>query len=271
MRKSISVRKSQLDDQRVLCCRSNPNGHRKHSVEDIRSGIGLRRDDPALRSTPVALSGKGLDRAHRKALADNSLRESSPSGGAIGHQYRPRVTFGNCSVHDHLLDLVWQLKKANEVADRRATSAKTIGHNLMGLTKILQQDCDGAGDFNGVQVLPDHVLNEPKFKSLTFISVTNQRWYLRESGSLGGPPATFPSDQLIATTGQGSNNDRLNEPAGLNRSNEGSQRVGVDFAPWLVSVWPDCVNRHPFETRSTGVRSARLAKEGIQSSAEPGI
>ena len=58
--------------------------------------------------------------------------------------------------------------------------------------------------------------------------VADDRRHLLEPGLLRGAPAALAGDQLVAAVGEGADEQRLDDAAGLDRGGQGGERLGVE-------------------------------------------
>ncbi len=94
-----------------------------------------------------------------------------------------------------------------------------------------------------VEVLADHVLDQRRLQPLGLRLVADDRRHLLEPGLLGGAPAALAGDQLVAAVGEGADQQRLDDAAGLDRGGQGGQRLGVELGPRLAGVGFDQADR----------------------------
>ena len=71
-----------------------------------------------------------------------------------------------------------------------------------------------------VEVLADHVLDQRRLQALGLGLVADDRRHLLQAGLLGGAPAALAGDQLVAAVGEGADEQRLDDAAGLDRGGE---------------------------------------------------
>ena len=130
--------------------------------------------------------------------------------------------------------LVGKLEQADQVGDRRAAATDAAGELLFGQAELLDQGGAGLRLLDRVEVLADHVLDQRRLQPLGFGLIADDGRDLLQAGLLGGAPAALAGDQLVAAVGEGTDEQRLDDAAGLDRGGQGGQRVGVEMGPRLV-------------------------------------
>ena len=99
--------------------------------------------------------------------------------------------------------------------------------------EVADQGVAGAGLLDRVEVLADHVLDQRRLQPLGLLLVADHRRHLLDPGLLGGAPAALAGDQLVAAVGEGADEQRLNDAAGLDRGGQRRQRLLVELGPRL--------------------------------------
>ena len=75
------------------------------------------------------------------------------------------------------------------------------------------------------------------------LGVADDRRHLLQPRLLGGAPAALAGDQLVAAVGEGADQQRLDDAAGLDRGGEAGERLGVEVGARLVRVRLDQLDR----------------------------
>ena len=90
--------------------------------------------------------------------------------------------------------------------------------------EVLDQGGAGPRLLDRVEVLADHVLDQRRLQPLGLGLVADDRRHLLQARLLGGAPAALAGDQLVAAVGEGADQQRLDDAAGLDR---GGQRASA--------------------------------------------
>ena len=153
---------------------------------------------------------------------------------AAGPEQGLAVALAELAGLEQLQRLVGQLEQADQVGDGGAAAADPARQLLFGQAELLDQGGAGARLLDRVEVLADHVLDQRRLQALGFGLVADDRRHLLQPGLLGGAPAALAGDQLVAAVGEGADEQRLDDAAGLDRGGQGGQRLRVEVGPRLV-------------------------------------
>ena len=138
--------------------------------------------------------------------------------------------------------VVGQLEEPDQVRDRRPAAPDAAGELLFGEPEVLDQRRAGARLVDRIEVLADDVLDQRHLQPLGPLGLADDRRHLLEAGLLGRAPAALAGDQLVAAVGEGADEQRLDDAAGLDRRRQAAERLGVEALARLVRVRLDQVD-----------------------------
>src|SRR5690349_16898580 len=98
---------------------------------------------------------------------------------------------------------------------------------------ISREPIQGMRDLNRAEIFTLDVLYQSDFKKVVCGKIPNNSRNCLKIRQLGGPPAPFPSDQLITVTCP-LNNKRLNDAIGSDRFGKFVQARGIKYRSWLL-------------------------------------
>jgi hypothetical protein len=148
------------------------------------------------------------------------------------------------------------LEEAKGIRDDRSALADAPRHLVVGKTEVLDELLIGAGLVQRVQILPLQVLDEGLLQTR---DVVDDPEHGRDGGEAGSPSSTiaaFSGDDLVLARSGLSHEDRLEDPDGLDRVDEGSERLFVELLSRLVRVRLDLVERKLDQIRGGRTGSA---------------
>src|SRR5260370_22088763 len=95
--------------------------------------------------------------------------------------------------------------------------------------------------FDRIQVGALDILDQGGFKDLLVVEIDNVHGDFTDTGSLGGPQASFARNQLIAITDR-THNQRLQNAVGANAFRKRRKLVVVEHLSWLMRIMIDPSN-----------------------------
>ena len=114
---------------------------------------------------------------------------------------------------------------------------------LLGEAELLNQRRAGPGLVDRVEVLPHDVLDQRRLQPLCLVRPADDRGDGREPGFAGRAPAPLAGDELVATVGQGPNDQRLHDARVGDRGGQAFDRLGVDARPRLARIGANQIDR----------------------------
>ena len=168
---------------------------------------------------------------------DGVAGEAAADVVAAGAEQGPAVALAELAGLEQLQRLVGKLEQADQVGDGGAAAADAARQLLFGQPQLLDQGRAGLRLLDRVEVLADHVLDQRRLQPLGLGLVADDRRHLLEARLLRGAPAALAGDQLVAAVGEGADQQRLDDAAGLDRGGEGGEGLGVELGPRLARGW----------------------------------
>jgi hypothetical protein len=109
------------------------------------------------------------------------------------------------AVFDEGRDLIGQFQQAQQVGDGGARTADRVGRLLVRDAEFADEAFEGARLFERVEVFALDVLDERHRNGRFIRHAPDDGRYRGQAGNLGGPPAAFAGDDLVALrlTGRG--------------------------------------------------------------------
>ena len=199
-------------------------------------GVGVDRGSPRPRFWLASQPNPLLGLADRPAAAGGVAGEAAADVVAGGAEEGLAVALAEVAGLEQLQRLVGELEQADQVGDGGAAAADAAGQLLFGQAELLDQGGAGLRLLDRVEVLADHVLDQRRLQPLGLGLVADDRRHLLEPRLLGGAPAALAGDQLVAAVGEGADQQRLDDAAGLDRGGERRQRLRVEVGPRLRGV-----------------------------------
>ena len=168
----------------------------------------------------------------------------------------PGVAGGEQTVHDHLLDAIWEVEQPEAVGDSRSTPAHPDSHLMLGEAELIHQPMEGGGLLQGVQVIAMEVLDDRLFQGVAVLGLPHHRGHHGQTCSSGSPPTPFTGHELI-TPASLPEQEGLEYPHLLDGSSQLSHALVVEHPTGLVAVRLDVGHRHHLEPDVRGRRFGR--------------
>jgi hypothetical protein len=181
----------------------------------IRVNRRNRRRGPRLH----AASGEAFDLADTHAAAGNTPCELEALFGICNGQKGAAMPGREAAFFDQVLDHGFELQKAQRVGDCGAVFSGALGDVLLGEVEFVGETLKGARLFDRIQVLALQVFDERHLERDFLGDLANDDGNARERRPLGGAPAAFTGDQLVAKPNP-PDYERLDDTAGTNRPGE---------------------------------------------------
>ena len=147
---------------------------------------------------------------------------------------------------------------------------------LLGMAIIGDQPPVAVRFLDRVEVAALDILQQGDFESLGIVEIANDDRYLVEPSALRRPPAPLAGDDLVAMAVR-PDDDRLDQPALLDRGCKLLQRLLVEITAGLVEMRLDRGDRHHLDAAARRLGAPRhrgllsdLAEQGGEAAAEAG-
>jgi hypothetical protein len=166
---------------------------------------------------------------------DGALSEAVDGFGRIEGHESFGVSEGELGGLDELEDIFGKLQEAEEIGDRGAILAGTLGHLLLCEAKVACEALIGAGLLDWVEVFTLEIFNNGDFHRLLVGDLADDGrngWF---AGTLGGEPAALSGDELEAS-GLLANGDGLDDTGDLDGIGKLGKGDFIEVRPGLVGI-----------------------------------
>jgi hypothetical protein len=130
-----------------------------------------------------------------------------------------------------------QLEQAQQVGGGRAGAPDGVGGLLVGHAELVDEALDAGGLFEGLRS-SRWMFSIRDMASAASSGISRTRQGTSQAGDLGGTPAAFAGDDLVAFGvkhgADGAHQDRLHHALGLDRGGQLFERARVHAGAWLV-------------------------------------
>ena len=133
--------------------------------------------------------------AHIQSPAHHGLGQSRR---IIGPQQGAPMAGAELVGIDQFLDPVRQVEQTQRVSHMRAAFAQTFGQPFLGVGELIHQDAVAFGFVERRKILSLQIFDHGDFQGLLVVQLPLDDRHFVELGQLGGPPAPFPGDDLVA-------------------------------------------------------------------------
>ena len=133
------------------------------------------------------------------------------------------------------LDVGVQIQQPQQVGHRGAGLADGLRDLLVGQLELVQQPVQGAGLLQWIEVGPLDVLDQADGDRGGLVDLADDHRDIGEPSLLGGPPAPFTGDDLVAVVAERPHHDGLDHALDGDRVRQLAQGVGVEVAARLIA------------------------------------
>ncbi len=160
-----------------------------------------------------------LDLANAHAAAGDATGEFDPNLWLSDRKQCPSVAGGKAALFEQVLNRLFEFQKADGVGDGGAVLTGALGDLLLCEAELIREALEGVGLLDRVQVLALEVFDERHLERDFLGNVANDDGNARECGPLGGAPAAFTGNQLVAKT-HPADDERLHDSARTDRARQ---------------------------------------------------
>src|SRR5215813_3663207 len=182
---------------------------------------------------PFGLFSESLDLSNREPALNDLDGDGFLSLHRADRQKRSRVSHRELVVFDQLLDLGWKFEQPQGIGDAGSFFPDPASDLLLGYTELLDQTSECVGLLDGVQLLALDVFDQRHLQHVLVSDGLDDAWNLLQAGSLRGPPAPLPGNDLEPLT-LSSDHQRLNDPARLYGGRQFIHRFVVERGARLI-------------------------------------
>src|SRR5690349_14001959 len=150
-------------------------------------------------------------------------------------EQRARVAHREPSAPEIGLNLLRKPQQPEAVRDRRAILPDSLGQLLLSPRELRQKLLIGLRRFDRVEILAQQVLDERELDALGVGGLSHDRGDPIEPGLARRAPPPLPRDELVRTS-DSPNDDRLDDPRGLDRRRKLVERREVEDLSRLMRI-----------------------------------
>ena len=158
-----------------------------------------------------------------RAPGERSCARAGASLVVRHREHRARMTLGQLAPLDHPEDVVGELEQPQTVRDGRLRRADALGDVAQREVELVDEHGEGARLFDRRQLLARDVLDQPEQERVAIGRVPNERRQRLQVRLARRPPAPLARDELVATRGAWTQDDRLDDPLRPDRLGERAQ------------------------------------------------
>ena len=147
------------------------------------------------------------------------------------------------AVLEQLLDVGFQAHQAQQVGHHGAGFTHRVSHLLVGKTEFFLQAAQGDGLFHGIEVFPLDVLDQRHGDGGFVGHLADYRRDGVQLGHLGGTPAAFTGNDLVALFAERAHHDGLHDPLGTDGLGQLFQGIRGHVTARLVTTAFHAVHR----------------------------
>jgi hypothetical protein len=187
------------------------------TLELFKGGLGIwigREDSGRTRTDARSARRKAFDLADGHATLGNTASEAEASLRIVDCEERSRVAGGEATFLEEFLNRRFEFQEADGVRDGGSILSGAFGYLFLGELEFVDKALEGMGLLDWVQILALKIFDQRHFKCQVLRNVAKDNRNTVHIGTLGGTPATFAGDELVAIR-DFADDERLNDSTGL--------------------------------------------------------
>lgn len=151
------------------------------------------------------------------------------------------MTRSDASFLDQILDRSLKLQEPNRICDGGTVLASALCNLFLREGEVLDQMLESARLLHRIQIFALEIFHEGHLDGPLLGNFADYDGNAAECGSLGRAPAPFAGDELVTRT-NAPNDERLNNPAGVNGTSEFVEAFLAEMGAGLIRARVNQVN-----------------------------
>ncbi len=207
-------------------------------ILDVGGGAG---DFRRLGGFGGALEDEALEVADGKVLGDGHFGEPLLLGHIGDGDEELGMAHGEAAVVDHISDWLGEVEQAQVMGDGAAVFAHAKGEFVLGEAELFHEGAVALGAFDGVEIFPLDVFDEGHLGLGVAIDIADDGGDVGVTGKLGGEPAAFAGDELVAPF-HNSDDDGLDHARSFHAGSQFGDGGFLDGFAGLMGVGADDID-----------------------------